>query len=207
MSLRLNEYLNDLRNTANRLARTDINGLEDDSFWGKHGTRIICTIISSGFVYVVDGGFSDTLISYASTVLSILIGLFITAIIFSFDKFYKQTDHNTANSKEKLWDTQSYNYAKQFAYITGYNIVLCVFSIAMLSLSTLLPTQLSFKLHDYCFSLINIDIPSIILFCKLALTVLQRFLVFYWILRVMYNTLFVVSSMVKFMMVKIDREK
>ena len=46
---------------------------------------------------------------------------------------------------------------------------------------------------------------NLILFVLVIFVVLQRFLVIYWILSVMYNTVFVVSSMVNFMIIKIDR--
>jgi len=206
MSLKLNKYLTDLRNNANRLERIDINGNETKSFFGKYSLRAFFSLISASFVYILNGGFSDMFISYASTVLSILIGLFITAIIFSFDKFYKHIDPEVANSKEKLWDTQAYNYSKQFAFIIGYNIVLCIFAIVILSFSALFKDFFGIELHRYTLCINKINLVTFTRFCKLALVAMQRFFIFYWMLRIMYNTLFVVSSMVKFMTVKIDRE-
>jgi len=233
MALRINKYLFDLRSNANRWERIDINGVEDDSFVSKYFKKVVLISISIFFVFILKSGFNSNFVAYSSTVLSILIGLFITAIIFSFDKFYP-TDKNenkfyevgikrkdteqperifqvslenisVQNSKEKLSDTQAFNYSKQFAYITGYNIVLCVFAVVALSFSALFEKQMIVNLREYEFNFHQINYSSVLLFLKLSFVALQRYFVVYWMLSVMYNTLFIVSSIVKFMTVKIDR--
>ena len=206
MHVKLNKYLIELRNKSNLLERTDINGKVNDSLASKQLVRTFCSMAAASLVWHLDEGFNDTFIGYASTVLSIFIGLFITAIIFSFDKFYEPTDLNVATSKVRLWDTQSYNYSKQFAYITGYNIVLCIFTLALLLLNSLFKDKMSIELHKYAFNFNEIDFVSIRLFFQITLVILTRFFVLYWIFKVMYNTLFVVSSMVKFMDIKIDKK-
>jgi len=233
MSLKLGKYLVELKRNASRFERIDINGVAEKSFLGKHLRKIVCSIVSVILVYNLDNGFSQNFVSYASSVLSILIGLFITAIIFSFDKFHnnlvkdlndydiniKRDDVNKLeksfqvsikeiiepNAKQKLWDTQSHNYSKQFAYVTGYNIVLCVFAIALLAFSALFENIMSIDIFKYRFDLAVINKESLFNFIIVVLVALQRFLVLYWIVSVMYNTLFVVSSMVNFMTIKIDR--
>ncbi len=148
MSLRLSKYLIDLRKNANRMSRTNINGITDNSFWGKNKQRIACALISAFFVWKLRNGFSQNFVSYSSTVLSILTGLFITAIIFSFDKFYQKPDNPNLNSRQHLWDVQAYNYSKQFAYITGYNIVLCVFALIALSFTAFFAASMNVDLFD-----------------------------------------------------------
>lgn len=234
MQLKLNRYLFELRKNAIRFERIDINGNTDKSFFSKNFRRIICFVIALLAVCFLHNGFSSNFVSYTSTVLSILIGLFITAIIFSFDKFHQNSKINSKSygisikrkdtdnpekeyevslidislptSKENLWNTQSFNYSKQFAYITGYNIVLSVFTIAFLSFSTMFESRMSINVCDYYLNLHNINKETVFNFANITFALLQRFCVIYWTSSIMYNTLFLVSSMVNFMTIKIDRE-
>jgi len=206
MSLKLNKYLSELRSNANRFERTDINGKEDNSFLGRNFRRFFCLTISIVLVLSLNRGFSTIFISYASTVLAILIGLFINALIFSFDKFYEKPNSNGINSMQKVWDTQSYNYSKQFAYITGYNIVLSIFTIISLSLCTLFETLMKVDIYSYHFDFKLVNLQSVGNFLFILFALVQRVLIFYWISSIMYKTLFVVSSMIKYMSVKIDRK-
>jgi hypothetical protein len=205
MPLNLIKYLKELRADAIRFERTDLNGTVATSFLLKNARRIVCMSLSICLVIFVEEGFSSNFISYASTVLSVLIGLFISAMIFSFDRFYEKIDLTRANATEKLWDTQSYNYSKQFAYITGYNIVMSIFAIGLLTISALFDAPLSMNPHSYVFTFDNTTTESILTFIFLSLITIQRLLILYWIACVMYNTLFLVSSMVKFMTLKLDR--
>jgi hypothetical protein len=159
----------------------------------------MCAIVAVVFVYLLKDGFSASFVSFASKTLAILIGLFMTAVIFSFNKFYERSSKEEPTAAEKLWDTQSYNYSRQFAYITSYNIVLCIFVIVALSFNALFEKPMSVNFHEFYFKSQQINCTSIWIFVQLSLVALQRFLVLYWMQRVMFNTLFVVSSMVSFM--------
>lgn len=206
MLLKLNKYLFELRNKANILERTDINGVVNNSLYIRYGYKFIFLFLSLFILYYSDSGFSETFISYISTVLSIFVGLFITALIFSFDKFYKPININISNSEQKIWEKQSYNYAKQFAFIIGYNIILSIFTILLVLLSTIFNNQFAIHLLDYEFIFSKISFVNILLFFKIIAVLFQRVLVYYWLLKIMYNTLFLVSSMVKFMTIKINRD-
>lgn len=206
MSLRLSKYLTILKAKASTFERTDINGSVDESFRAKYLLKFVFGITSGILVYLLKDGFSGDFVSYASSVLSILVGLFITALIFSFDKFYQSQNHlDTADSKSKLWDKQAYNYSKKFAYITGYTIVLSIFTLVLLAVSALFKDVTSLNLFSLRFNFNNIDIYSAKVFCIATFLIMQRFFVLYWLLKIMYNTLFIVSSMVQYMTTKIDR--
>lgn len=203
------KYLRILKKQASRFERTDINNKVDESFKAKYLVKIIFVIISSGLVFLLKNGFSDSFVSYISSVLSILVGLFITALIFSFDKFYEPNKEENSDSRIKLWETQAYNYAKKFAYITSYTIVISIFTLVLLALSALFKeeTQLNIFELPFCFDCISTDdFKWLKLFVISLLIAIQRFFVLYWLLRIMYNTLFVVSSMVQYMTTKIDRK-
>lgn len=208
MSLRLNKFLKILRKEASRFERTDINNKVDETFRANYLVKISFAIISIILVFLLKNGFGESFISYVSSVLSILVGLFITALIFSFDKFYEPSNEENPDSKIKLWETQAHNYAKKFAYITSYTIVLSIFTLVLLAVSALFEkaTQLNVFNLSFCFECLKKDFNAFKLFGIAFFVIVQRFLILYWLLKIMYNTLFVVSSMVQYMTTKIDRK-
>lgn len=230
MPRKLNNFLSDLRTNAKKYGRIDINGEEENAPLDKYGKKIICSLISIVVVLFLKNGFSATFIDYAGTILSILIGLFITALIFSFDKFYSlekkkkyniyptqkdtskqytiEEEKESISSTEKLLDIQAYNYTKQFSYITGYNIILCIYVLLLLAISSLFEESMSINIFQNTLILDckQIGVENILLFLLSSFVLVQRFFVLYWMLNVMYNTMFVVSSMVNFMTIKIDRK-
>lgn len=208
MSLKLNKYLRILRKEASRFERTDINNNVDETFRAKYFVKIFFSIVAIILVFLLKNGFGESFVSYVSSVLSILDGLFITALIFSFDKFYEPTNEENPNSRIKLWETQAHNYAKKFAYITSYTIVLSIFTLVLLAVSALFEkaTQLNVFKISLCVECLKNDFNALKLFGIAFFVIVQRFLVLYWLLKIMYNTLFIVSSMVQYMTTKIDRK-
>lgn len=231
MPRKLNDFLSDLRRNAKKYENVDINGEEDNAPLDKYGKKIICSLISVITIFFLKSGFSEMFINYAGTILSILIGLFITALIFSFDKFYslekkkrynvyptkkdtskqytiEEEEKESISSTEKLLDIQAYNYTKQFSYITGYNIILCIYVLLLLTINSLFEESMSINIFQNTLILDykQIRLEDILLFLQSTFVLVQRFFVLYWILNVMYNTIFVVSSIVNFMTIKIDRK-
>ncbi|MBN2894005.1 MAG: hypothetical protein JXL97_19200 [Bacteroidales bacterium] len=203
------KYLRILKKQASRFERIDINNNVNESFSAKYLVKIVFIIISIVLVCLLKNGFSESFVSYVSSVLSILVGLFITALIFSFDKFYEPSNEENPNSRIKLWETQAHNYAKKFAYITSYTIVLSIFTLVILVASALFEktTQLNVFNLTFCFECIkNKEIEALKTLGIAIFVIVQRFLVLYWLLKIMYNTLFIVSSMVQYMTTKIDRK-
>lgn len=212
MSLELKKYLMLLRQNASVLERTNINNVVDNSFTAKYSWRIAFLSISGALVFFSKKGFNADFVSFLSSLLSIFIGLFTTALIFSFDKFTedKSGKSDISNARIALWSKQAYNYAKKFAFITGYTIVLSVFSLCLLFISSLFPNLEEININDYFISfkfLRNQPILSLKYFSQFALIFLIRFAVLYFFLRILYNTLFIVSSMVQYMTIKMDRNK
>jgi hypothetical protein len=227
------KYLKDLRSNTIKLEREDING-KPNSFIGTHSARILCGIISILIIIKLDG-FNTEFITYCSTVLSILIGLFLTSLIFGLDRFYtrpknsenaykialakdylnaKERNYSVSvkhidekNSREGLWDKQSYNFLKQFSYVTGYNIVLSIFTLILLSFNTLFPDVTDIQVYHYYFDFDNISLESIGKLLFVISILLHRFFIIYFIGRIVYNTLFVVASMIHFINEKLKIEK
>lgn len=210
MSLRLSKYLKILRLEASRFERTDINNNVDDGFRAKYLVKIVFAIIAGAVFYCLEDGFSEDFVSYVSSVLSILVGLFITALIFSFDKFYEPTSEEHPSSQIVLFEKQAYNYAKKFAYITSYTIVLSIFCLVFLAVSALFPE--ASKLNVFELSFIELSriqdnqYVALKVFGMGMFLVMQRYFVIYFLLKIVYNTLFIVSSMVQYMTTKIDRK-
>ncbi|WP_254411720.1 hypothetical protein [Dyadobacter diqingensis] len=236
MLLSLIKYIKTLQYNALYYESIDINGKVDDSKFNKYLVRVIVGIISVSITVCIDKGFGSDFVSYFSSVLSILVGLFITALVFSFDKFYVPKDKNLKvykinfdqfdeddkevnlknykialkdvteeNAKQVLWDTQSFNYSKQFSYVTGYNIVLSIFLILLLALNTLFEDLGNIKLSEYHFVTDNISVTDVKTCLKLIIISAQRFFVLYFIGIVMYKTLFIVSSMVQYNVFKMKQ--
>lgn len=205
MSLRLDKELFSLRRTANELERTSINGNKVETFSAKYLYRIIFAIISILLLFSINRGFGNGFVSFISSVLSIIVGLFITALIFSFDKFYEPNKDEYPSSSIRLFDTKAFNYTKKFAYLTSYTIVLSVFTLVLLSLSALFEEKMSLNLRSLVFDFENINWISLKLFIKGCIVFIQRYFVFYFLLKILYYTLYIVSSMVQYMTKKQEK--
>lgn len=207
MLYELIKYLKILFKQSNRLERTDNNGKIYNSFKEKYLVRIILFILSISIIYFLKKGFTNDFVSLISSVLSILVGLFITALIFSFDKFYEPSKSEDKNSRIKVWETQAYNYAKRFAFITSKTIVLSIFTLTALVLSSLFPFQFNINIFEYSFIDNSSEVSEgIKIFFKIFLNLFQRFFVLYFLLKIAYNTLFIVTSMVQYMTINMDRK-
>ncbi|WP_159018252.1 hypothetical protein [Algibacter sp. L3A6] len=204
MSLNLIKYTKLLRKKAVEYEQKDINGNASIGFREKYARKLISFLVPVVLLLFLKKGFPEIFISYVSTILSIFIGLFITALIFSFDKFYKKKDLSKASSQEKLIDVQSFNFSKQFSFITGYNIVLSILTLVLLSLNTLFPEISSINAFDYELNFEEIQIQEIFNFIQILVVYALRFLVLYWLTSIIYLTLFIISSMVNYMSLKID---
>ncbi|QBA22300.1 hypothetical protein EU348_14285 [Chryseobacterium indologenes] len=205
MSLKLTKHIVTVIKEANKLKKIDVNNTPDKSFLTRFlipSFHIVLTLLA---LYILEKGFSEKFIDFITSSLSILVGLFITALIFSFDKFYEQSQSKNPTSREKLWDIQDFNYSKIYAYVTGYTIIISIFILILIVPNTLELYNMSFNLNDLQFSFKDINKESIKLFLKALLLFSQRFLVIYYLLEIVVNTLFVVSSMINHMRAKIER--
>lgn len=205
MSLNLIKYTQLLKTKAIEYEQKDINGNTSVGFVKKNARKIISFFVSIVLLFLLKKGFPEIFISYVSTILSIFIGLFITALIFSFDKFYIKEDLSKANSQDKVIDIQSFNFSKQFSFLTGYNILLSILTLILLSLNTLFPELSSINIFEYELIFENITSQVILNALQILFVYFQRFLVLYWLTSIIYLTIFIISSMVNYMSFKIDK--
>ena len=201
-----------VRSKAASFSRTDINGFESAHWADVYGIKILLLIVSCIASWFLPKGFSEGFAAFGSSVFAIFVGLFVTSLIFSLDKFYSKKLTKNLNSTQKLHDDQENNQTKIFAYVTGWTIVLSLVVILLLSLSALFPkvTQLDvFELtfvspiESYADGKLR---ESIWLFVTVIFLVFQRLAVVYFSLRVMWNTAMIVVTMVDFMTAKMDRQ-
>lgn len=206
----------------------DINGDKINSFWKRNKRIMLCSVLSMVLTLFTPGGLTQDFVSLASTILSILVGLFLTTLIFALDKFYtpskkqiedyeislteKEIDRDIGLSikpieevttRKNTWEKQAYYFSKQFVYMTGANIVFAIWSILLLLINTLFFEFLSVNPMAYTFEISNWS--NVISFIHILATILLRFGIIYLILIVLYNTIYVVSSMVNYMTAKIER--
>lgn len=195
----------------NRLSKKDINGVDVTGWWNLNVIKLFIGVSSILIVVVKGGGFSSGFLDFVTSYLSILIGLFITALIFSFDKFYEVKDTDEAemiknNAKLRIWDAQTYNYTKKFAFMTSQTIVISVFVLLIVALENLFPSLSNYNIRNY--QLLNYkewNFEAIKLFVTGSVATVFRFLTIYWLLTIMTNTLYIVSGMVDYMIKKNDR--
>lgn len=205
MSLKLTKHIATVVKEANKLKNIDVNNTLDKSFFNRFLRPFFHIALTLLALYILEKGFSEKFIEFITSSLSILVGLFITALIFSFDKFYERSQSKNPTSREKLWDAQDFNYSKIYAYVTGYTIIISIFILILIIPNTLELYNMSFNLNELEFDFRDIDRESIKLFFKAFLLFSQRFLVIYYLLEIVVNTLFVVSSMINHMRAKIER--
>lgn len=186
------KYLKIVRSKARKYERTDINGQEI-----KHSRlyfRVFLFVLFTLFLlFVSRNGFSERLMEYCVSALSILIGLFITILVFVSEKIpNKKDEEEKSSAKERASDMQLYNFYKQFSFMIGRTTILCVYCLIVVFF--LIQIGVSYNPFDYSF-VSKISAESICLFFKILINMTLRILFIYWMIRIFYNTLFAVSSL------------
>ena len=200
----------------------DINGNMKSPFF-KNCRIILGIIISIGLLVLVPSGYDDSFLQLVTTIVSIFIGLFLTALVFALDKFYKPNlckigDYNLEilhedqlskyelsldeikhlNAQEKYFQKQSYRYLKQFVVLIGKCVVVSIWTLALVCLYVIFVDYFRIDIYEYiCMKNWYIRIPIIII---------VRFLISYYLIEIFYNTIRIISSMVNFMMAKFEKE-
>lgn len=173
-------------------------------------------------------GYNKDFLQLGASILAILIGLFLTALVFALDKFYippkkksgdfkldlvenEQTRNIEVsideivfeNAREKLWQKQSFYYVQKFNVLVGKSVLVGIWALALICINAMYFEFFSVDIADYTF--VPITIPSILIFGKILLIIVVRFLICYYMIEVFYNTIRIISSMVNFMSVRIRK--
>ncbi len=186
------KYLKIVRKKALKYERIDINGNEIKPL--KFYFRVfVFVFISLSLLFVSRNGFSEKLLEYCVSALSILIGLFITVLVFVSEKIPdKEGKNENTSGKERTKKIQLFNFYKQFSFMIGRTTILSVYCLIVIFI--LMQIGVSYNPFDYSF-VSQISLESVCLFFKIVINLTFRFLFIFWMIRIFYNTLFAVSSL------------
>ena len=197
-------------------------------FIRRNGRLLLSYPLSFIVLLTLPAGYNNDFLQLGASILAILIGLFLTALVFALDKFYippkkKDGDYRVEttendqtrsieisveeivyeNAQEKLWQKQSLYYVQQFNVLVGKNVIVGIWALALICTYVMYYNFFSVRLDDYSF--VEITLPSIFLFLKLLLIIAGRFFICYFLIEMFYNTVRIISSMVNFMSIRIQR--
>ena len=197
-------------------------------FIRRNGRLLLSYPLSFIALISLPAGYNNDFLQLGASILAILIGLFLTALVFALDKFYipprkKDGDYRVEttendqtrsieisveeivyeNAQEKLWQKQSLYYVQQFNVLVGKNVIVGIWALALICTYVMYYNFFSVRLDDYSF--VEITLPSIFLFLKLLLIIAGRFFICYFLIEMFYNTVRIISSMVNFMSIRIQR--
>ena len=197
-------------------------------FIRRNGRLLLSYPLSFIVLLTLPAGYNNDFLQLGASILAILIGLFLTALVFALDKFYipprkKDGDYRVEttendqtrsieisveeikyeNAQEKLWQKQSLYYVQQFNVLVGKNVIVGIWALALICTYVMYYNFFSVSLDDYSF--VAITLSSILLFLKLLLIIAFRFFICYFLIEMFYNTVRIISSMVNFMSIRIQR--
>ena len=197
-------------------------------FIRRNGRLLLSYPLSFIVLISLPAGYNNDFLQLGASILAILIGLFLTALVFALDKFYipprkkdgdyrvEKTENDQTrsieisveeikyeNALEKLWQKQSLYYVQQFNVLVGKNVIVGIWALALICTYVMYYNFFSVRLDDYSF--VEITLPSIFLFLKLLLIIAGRFFICYFLIEMFYNTVRIISSMVNFMSIRIQR--
>ena len=197
-------------------------------FIRRNGRLLLSYPLSFIVLLTLPAGYNNDFLQLGASILAILIGLFLTALVFALDKFYipprkKDGDYRVEttendqtrsieisveeikyeNAQEKLWQKQSLYYVQQFNVLVGKNVIVGIWALALICTYVMYYNFFSVSWDDYSF--VAITLSSILLFLKLLLIIAFRFFICYFLIEMFYNTMRIISSMVNFMSIRIQR--
>lgn len=150
-------------------------------------------------------GFSDEFIDYVKDILAIFVGLFLTALIFAYEKLGNiivEDDNIKMSSQDRVRNIQEYNYSKKFLYALGYNVILCTITLLLLFINILFSNVISIDVSNYKISIIPFKLVNLINFVWISIVLIQRTIVVYNIINIFYYTLYTVSSLINVLNIK-----
>ena len=174
-------------------------------------------------------GYNNDFLQLGASILAILIGLFLTALVFALDKFYIPSKKKNGdfkldlkennqtrnlelsineivyeNAREKLWQKQSFYYVQKFNVLVGKSVIVGIWALVMICVYVMFFRFFATNIWDFTF--VTITISSIMTFLKLLLISAVRFLISYYMIEMFYNTIRIISSMVNFMSIRVQRQ-
>ena len=163
----------------------------------------IAILLASIFVLTNHSGLSTDIIDFLLSSLSIMTGLFLALIVIVYDKF-KELDFNVETDEDKINKLKSWNYLRQFNALTSYSIFIALIVISILIGSLLYGYQINISSIHLAKSLNEIDGCLTI---KIAIVVIVRFCMTYFLLDFFILTIYAISSLFQFINIEMLSKK
>ena len=107
------------------------------------------------------------------------------------------------NAKDKLWQKQSFYYVQKFNVLVGKSVIVGIWALVMICIYVMFFRFFATNIWNFTF--VTITFSSIMTFLKLLLISAVRFLICYYMIEMFYNTIRIISSMVIFMSIRVQR--
>ena len=107
------------------------------------------------------------------------------------------------NARDKLWQKQSFYYVQKFNVLVGKSVIVGIWALVMICIYVMFFRFFATNIWEFTF--VTITISSIMTFLKLLLISAVRFLISYYMIEMFYNTIRIISSMVNFMSIRVQR--
>lgn len=163
----------------------------------------IAILLASIFVLTNHSGLSTDIIDFLLSSLSIMTGLFLALIVIVYDKF-KELDFNVETDEDKINKLKSWNYLRQFNALTSYSIFIALIVISILIGSLLYGYQINISSIHLAKSFNEIDGCLTI---KIAIVVIVRFCMTYFLLDFFILTIYAISSLFQFINIEMLSKK
>lgn len=192
--------------------KKDINGKTIKHIWVSY---VLFVVIALLLVWGIPRGFSDGFLNYATSILSIFVGFFITVLVFVDDKLKPtklptKEEENTKPANERLNQEQiinilqESNYTVRFFYALGLNILFSTIVLFMLLPNILWFDAFSFNISEYTIIDDNsqLSLNSILMGLYFWCIIIYRVVILYLMLKVFFYTTYATSSLVSVIILK-----
>lgn len=156
------------------------------TFWFSN-LQICALIVASIFIFKSPLGFSNDLIDYIISSLSILTGLYLSLVIFINDKF-KDVEWDKIEGSDKI---HQWSFYSQFNALTSYSILIAITVIVILFGKQMLGTETNIMEYEWT----NLSVSSAIIFFKNTFVVVIRFITVYFLLDFFILCVYTVISL------------
>lgn len=192
--------------------KKDINGKTIKHIWVSYVLFVVIVLL---LVWGIPRGFSDGFLNYATSILSIFVGFFITVLVFVDDKL-KPTKLSTKeeenakpanerlNQEQKINILQENNYTVRFFYALGLNILFSTIVLFMLLPNILWFDAFSLNLSEYTIvdDISQLSLNNILIGLYFWGMIIYRIIILYLMLKIFFYTTYATSSLVSVIILK-----
>lgn len=197
---------------SRHVLKKNVNGKAIKHIWTSYVFFALITLL---LMWGIPNGFSDGFINYATNILSIFVGFFITVLVFVEDKLKPtklptQEEENAKpanerlNQKQKINILQENNYTVRFFYALGLNILFSTIVLFMLLPNILWFDAFSLNISEYTiiYDISQLSLNSILMGLYFWSMIIYRIVILYLMLKIFFYTTYATSSLVSVIILK-----